>query len=102
VVLRLPELDVVESRRACVAVDFPYVPGLLAFRELPAMLAALAELTTEPDVILVDAHGYAHPRRMGAASHLGLLLDRPTIGCAKSRLIGRYEEPPRELGAWRP
>ena len=102
VALRLPELEVVETRRACVEVTFPYVPGLLAFRELPAMLAALQELQTEPDVILVDAHGYAHPRRMGAASHLGLLLDRPTIGCAKSRLIGRYEEPPPELGAWRP
>jgi deoxyribonuclease V len=102
VVLRLPELEVVETRRACVAVTFPYVPGLLAFRELPAMLAALQELQAQPDVILVDAHGYAHPRRMGAASHLGLLLDRPTIGCAKSRLVGTYEEPPPELGAWRP
>jgi deoxyribonuclease V len=102
VALRLPAMEIVETRQVCVPVSFPYVPGLLAFRELPAMLAALEQMETEPDVILVDAHGYAHPRRMGAASHLGLLLDRPTIGCAKSRLVGRYEEPPPDLGAWRP
>lgn len=102
VALRFPSLEIIETHRASVPVEFPYVPGLLAFRELPAMLAALGQLRTEPDVILVDAHGYAHPRRMGAASHLGLLLDRPTIGCAKSRLVGRHGELPQELGAHTP
>ena len=102
VTLGLPGLETVETRLAWAEVTFPYVPGLLAFRELPAMLAALRLLETTPDVVLVDAHGYAHPRRLGAAAHLGLLLDRPTIGCAKSRLIGTYEEPPDVLGAHRP
>jgi deoxyribonuclease V len=102
VALRFPSLEPIETHQASVPVQFPYVPGLLAFRELPAMLAALRQLTVEPDVLLVDAHGYAHPRRMGAASHLGLLLDRPTIGCAKSRLVGRHGELPQELGAHTP
>lgn len=75
------------------AIRFPYVPGLLAFREGPLAEAALRRIRTEPDLVMVDGHGIAHPRRMGIAAHLGVLLDRPTIGVAKSRLFGRAEEP---------
>ncbi len=102
VTLSFPGLEVVEQRYAVQPVAFPYVPGLLSFRESPAMLAACQDLEQSPDVFLVDAHGYAHPRRMGAASHLGLLLGKPTIGCAKSKLVGRYVEPGHEFGDWTP
>ena len=80
--------------------EFPYVPGLLSFRELPALLAAMAKLRAEPDVIYCDAQGYAHPRRFGLACHLGVLLDRATVGCAKSRLIGEHRAPGRAAGSW--
>jgi deoxyribonuclease V len=83
-------------------VTFPYVPGLLSFREAPAVLAACAELRTEPDLFLFDGQGYAHPRRFGLATHLGVVLDRPSIGVAKSRLIGHYEDPERVFGAHTP
>lgn len=102
VVLRFPELDVVETRFARRPVAFPYVPGLLAFRELPALLEAFRQVEQAPDVVLVDGHGYAHPRRFGLASHLGLLLDLSTVGCAKSRLVGRVDEPANERGAFTP
>ena len=98
VVLSFPDLTVVEKATASVPVTFPYVPGFLSFREAPAMLAAIAELEPEPDLWLVDGHGYAHPRRIGIASHLGLILDRPSAGCAKSRLVGRWEEPGQAFG----
>jgi deoxyribonuclease V len=83
-------------------VRFPYIPGLLSFREIPALLKAWEKLRARPDVLIVDGQGIAHPRRFGIASHLGVLLDQPSIGCAKSRLLGRYEEPPPERGAWTP
>ena len=102
VALTYPAMEVVETSFAARAVDFPYVPGLLSFREAPAVLAACEGLAAEPDAILFDGQGLAHPRRLGLASHLGLVLDRPAIGCAKSRLVGRYEEPPREFGAHTP
>ncbi len=102
VVLSFPELAVVETRFAARRVDFPYVPGLLSFREAPAVLAAFEEVETEPDLILFDGQGYAHPRRFGLASHLGLILDKPSVGCAKSRLVGRWEEPERVFGAQTP
>ena len=102
VVLSFPDLEVVETRFAARRVGFPYVPGLLSFREAPAILAAFEAVETEPDLILFDGQGYAHPRRFGLASHLGLILDKPSVGCAKSRLVGRWEEPQRVFGAHTP
>jgi deoxyribonuclease V len=100
VVLSFPELQVVDSVVTESPVRFPYIPGLLSFREIPPLLTTFAQLQTEPDLVIVDGQGIAHPRRFGLASHLGLILDKPTIGCAKSRLWGRYEEPDSEHGAY--
>jgi len=102
VALRFPAMQIVETAVAWQPIAFPYVPGLLSFREAPAVLAACADLSVQPDVFLFDGQGYAHPRRLGLASHLGLFLERPTIGCAKSRLVGEYEEPERVFGAQTP
>jgi deoxyribonuclease V len=99
VVLRLPEFDPVETVNAARKVTFPYIPGLLSFREAPVCLAAVEKLRTQPDVFIIDGQGIAHPRRLGLAAHLGVFFDRPTIGCAKSRLTGTYQEPPLEKGA---
>jgi deoxyribonuclease V len=90
VVLRLADLTVVEEVTSCRRTTFPYVPGLLSFRELPVVLDAFRRLQQAPDAVLVDGQGIAHPRRLGLASHLGLWLDLPTIGCAKSRLCGDH------------
>jgi len=98
VVQSLPDLRVIGTAKAVLPVTFPYIPGLLSFREAPVCLAAIEKLDLEPDVFLVDGQGIAHPRRLGLAAHLGLFLDRPTIGCAKSRLIGTYRKPGREKG----
>ena len=100
VVLSFPELRVVDSVVTESPVRFPYIPGLLSFREIPPLLTAFTALQTEPDLVIVDGQGIAHPRRFGLASHLGLILDKPTIGCAKSRLWGRYEEPDSEQDAY--
>ena len=100
VVLSFPELQVVDSVVTESPVRFPYIPGLLSFREIPPLLTTFAQLQTEPDLVIADGQGIAHPRRFGLASHLGLILDKPTIGCAKSRLWGRYEEPDSEHGAY--
>lgn len=102
VTLSFPQLEVVEEAYGCCPVRFPYVPGLLTFREAPAVLDAFRRTATVPDVVLFDGQGYAHPRRFGLASHLGLILDLPSIGCAKSRLIGRYQEPGEAFGSWTP
>lgn len=102
VVLKFPELAPVDYAVARLPVTFPYVPGLLAFREVPVILRALEQLKMEPDAIIVDGHGRSHPRRMGIACHLGVLLDRPTIGCAKSILCGAAAEPKDAVGAWTP
>ncbi len=99
VVLSYPELKLVEESNIKGVVDFPYIPGLLSFRESPLLIRAFEQLRITPDLVLVDGQGVAHPRRFGIASHLGLLLDIPTIGCAKSRLCGTFEEPSLDAGS---
>ena len=98
VVLCYPDLVPLEGVTAEAPVDFPYIPGLLAFREGPVVLAAWERLRTRPDLTIFDGQGIAHPRRMGIAAHLGLWLERPSIGVAKSRLYGQHEEPGRTRG----
>jgi deoxyribonuclease V len=102
VLLSYPDLVPFQATTAEMSVSFPYVPGLLAFREGPVVLAALEQLTDRPDVLMFDAQGLAHPRRMGLATHLGVLLDMPAVGCAKSRLCGVHAEPDEEKGSWTP
>jgi len=99
-ILSFPDLAPMERSIARLDTAFPYIPGLLSFRELPAVLEALAHLSEPPDVILCDGQGRAHPRRFGIACHLGLLLDLPTLGVGKTRLIGEHEEPGPERGDW--
>lgn len=94
--------SIIEQRTASTPCRFPYVPGLLTFRELPCILAAFRQLRTAPQAVLYDGQGLAHPRRIGIASHLGLWLGIPTVGCAKSRLCGTYDEPPAECGGASP
>ncbi|QVQ52641.1 endonuclease V [Spiractinospora alimapuensis] len=100
VVLRLPGLDVVERSWVSARPCFPYVPGLFAFREAPPLLDVLATLETVPDVVVCDGYGRAHPRRFGLASHLGVLLDRPVVGVAKSPFVGEAVPPTSERGSW--
>ena len=102
VVLQLDTLEVVEEVGVISTATFPYVPGLLSFREGPALLDAWAKLKIEPDVVMFDGQGIAHPRRIGIASHMGLFIDRPAFGCAKSVLVGKYDEPAPERGNWSP
>jgi deoxyribonuclease V len=100
VVLKLPGLQLVESAAATRKDSFPYIPGLLSFREAPACVAAVEKLKSRPDVFIVDGQGIAHQRRLGLAAHLGLFFEKPTIGCAKSRLIGTFKEPAGRKGAF--
>ena len=102
VLYKYPEMKELRRAWAEVRLQFPYVPGFLSFREIPALLAALGKLRQMPDLMFCDGQGYAHPRRMGLATHLGIVLDRPTIGCAKSILIGRHDVVGREKGEWAP
>ena len=102
VVWDMREQAVIEQHVAVRPLMFPYVPGLLSFREGPAVLAALRKLRTPPDVLIYDGHGLAHPRRFGIACHVGVILNRPTIGCAKSRLVGTHREPGSQRGAVAP
>lgn len=101
-VLDFPGLALAERVVARAPTRFPYIPGLLSFREAPAVLAAFARLRTPPGLILYDGQGIAHPRRFGIASHVGLLLDTPTIGVAKTRLVGEHRALPARKGAWVP
>src|SRR5918912_3969462 len=100
VVLKLPTLEIIEEVGVVSETRFPYVPGLLSFRETPSVLEAWEKLKTEPDAVMFDGQGIAHPRRVGIASHVGLIIERPTLGCAKSVLVGKYEEPGEERGNW--
>lgn len=101
-VLDVPSLAVIESAVARLPTRFPYVPGLLSFREIPAALEALARLSAPPDLLLCDGQGLAHPRRFGLACHLGVLADLPSVGVAKSRLTGIHGSLPEPKGAWVP
>ncbi len=102
IVFELKTMEKVESVTASGKVDFPYIPGLLSFRESPILLKAFAEIKSNPDAIILDAQGIAHPRGIGLASHIGLLLDKPSIGCAKTRLVGDYSEIGEEVGSYSP
>lgn len=102
VLLSYPELEIVERHVYEEPVRMPYIPGLLSFREIPCILGAFAQLKQQPDLVMVDGQGIAHPRRLGIASHLGLWLDLPTIGCAKSILTGHHTPVGEEVGAWVP
>ncbi len=101
-VLSFPDLDLVDQAIAHLPTSFPYVPGLLSFREIPAVLKAMEQLKQCPDLIVCDGQGIAHPRRFGIACHLGVLTGLPTIGVAKTRLIGQYKPVPATKGDWTP
>lgn len=98
--IRFADMTLIEQTTSRETIRFPYVPGYLIFLEGPAIISALKKLKQQPDIILVDGHGLAHPRNIGSASHLGVLLDIPTIGCAKKRLVGDFREPDRRKGSW--
>lgn len=100
VVLQLPELIQIDYSTSISKTRFPYIPGLLSFREAPALLKAWKDLRTAADVLMIDGNGLAHPRRFGIACHIGLLLDMPTIGCAKSLFVGEFEEPAQKPGSY--
>jgi deoxyribonuclease V len=102
VVLKFPSLEIIERTGVVTTTKFPYIPGLLSFREIPALLEAWEKLENVPDVLVCDGHGIAHPRRLGIAAHAGLWLDLPTIGCAKSVLVGKFEMPENARGSRSP
>jgi deoxyribonuclease V len=102
VVLELPALAEVGRSTTIAQAKFPYIPGLLSFRESPALLEVWEKLEVQPDLVMIDGQGYAHPRRFGIASHFGVLIDLPTVGCAKTVLVGKYEEPDAKAGSYSP
>ncbi len=102
VMYRFPEMEEIERSYAIAPLEFPYVPGFLSFREIPVLLEALRKLREMPDLLFCDGQGYAHPRRLGLASHLGVVLDLPSIGCAKSILLGTHDRVPLKAGSWVP
>lgn len=102
VVMKFPSLEVIEEAGVQTRATFPYVPGLLSFRELPALAEAWQKLSVRPDVLVLDGQGTAHPRRFGIACHAGLFFDVPALGCAKSVLRGRFEMPGENRGSWSP
>lgn len=102
VVLDADSLEVIETVTAEDYAQFPYIPGLFSFRELPPLIKAFAKLNHSPDLVVCDGQGYAHPRRFGLACHLGVIFDLPTIGCGKTRLLGEHQTPDRERGATAP
>ena len=97
-----PQLELVECSQAIADATYPYIPGMLTFREGPALLEAFAKLKSEPDLLIFDGQGIAHPRGMGLAAHMGIALDKPSIGCAKTRLVGEYAEPDQAAGSFSP
>jgi deoxyribonuclease V len=101
IVIRLSDRHILETATAANVTTFPYIPGLLSFRESPAVLRAFKKLRHRPDCLICDGQGIAHPRRFGLACHLGLVLDLPSIGCAKSLLVGTYREPARKRGSFK-
>jgi deoxyribonuclease V len=100
VVIKLPGFEVTETTTAAHKVNFPYIPGLLSFREAPVCIDAIEKLKNTPDCFIIDGQGIAHPRRFGIACHIGVLVDKPTVGCAKSRLIGTFDEPESKKGSF--
>jgi deoxyribonuclease V len=99
VILSYPDLELIEQQLSEMSLEMPYIPGLLSFREIPPLIKAFEKVTNEPDLVIADGQGIAHPRRLGLASHLGLIIDKPTIGCAKSVLCGEYEKPDKKAGS---
>lgn len=102
VLFSYPELEILEKHVYEEPLRMDYIPGLLSFRELPSLLGAIAQLKQQPDLVMTDGQGIAHPRKLGIASHLGLWIDRPTIGCAKSILVGKHEAVGEAVGDWTP
>lgn len=102
VVWEIATQKIIEQQGVVTTAQFPYIPGLLSFREVPALLEAWAKLESEPDAVMLDGQGIAHPRRIGVGAHFGLLVERPTLGCAKSVLVGKFDDPAPERGHWSP
>ncbi len=99
-IFKFPEMEIMEQSQTIGPINFPYVPGYLTFREAPILLNAFEKLERTPDLVLFDGQGIAHPRHLGLAAHLGLILDLPSVGCAKSLLVGDFEEPEDIQGSW--